>query len=132
MSSPPISSPSTYSWGYVGQSEYSFSPSRTSSSWSMSNVPYLASSESSISTICREKPQRGADGTPFMKSMTRCRLSSSFSRSSIVGGGGEAAADGDDDDSTFFSTLGDRRLDSDDDDVGTAAEALPPPPRSLE
>ena len=41
MSNPPMSSPLTYTWGYVGQLEKVFSPCRTSSSVSMSKVSNL-------------------------------------------------------------------------------------------
>lgn len=56
MSSPPISSPLTYTCGYVGQLEYVFSPCRTSSSDRMSKLLYWMFWSLRICTICLLKP----------------------------------------------------------------------------
>lgn len=70
ISKPPTSSPSTQSWGKVGQSAYSFKPCLTSSSARILKNPYFTEFSRRSATNCLEKPHCGALGVPFMKSIT--------------------------------------------------------------
>lgn len=81
MSNPPMSSPLTYTCGYVGQSEYVFSPCRTFSSVRMSNVSYGICVSFRMAISCLEKPQRGVFRSPFMNTITLARLINAFKRS---------------------------------------------------
>jgi len=95
MSQPPISSPFTYSCGYVGQLLYVFSPCLTSSSWRISNVSYGTPVAVSASLTRRLKPQRGSCGLPFMKRSTSAECRSffrRFSRGSFAAGSAFAPA----------------------------------------
>ena len=58
----------SYSWGTVGQSENSLTPSRTAISSSTFSVPNFPSNPSRFSTsqTVREKPHCGKIGFPFM------------------------------------------------------------------
>lgn len=99
MSSPPTSSPATYTWGYVGQSENFLRPCRTSSSVRMSKVSYSSLKRERIRfnvasappngpsdahpaswriwTRVLLNPQRGVRLSPFMNTIILC-LSMSF------------------------------------------------------
>lgn len=66
---------------YVGQSEKVFRPCLTSSSARILKKPYRTFFSRRMPTIVREKPHWGADGVPFMKSMTGAALTSLARRS---------------------------------------------------
>lgn len=74
ISSPPTNSPPIHSCGKVGQSANSLSPCLTSSSARMLKNPYLTPFSLNNDTNCRENPHSGADGVPFMNSMTGAAL----------------------------------------------------------
>ena len=67
-------------------------PCLTSSSERMSKLSKTTFSACSISVICREKPQRGASGLPFMKSITGERLTRAASRASRGSAAGVGSA----------------------------------------
>jgi len=95
MSQPPSSSPLTYSCGNVGQSEYVFSPCRTSSSPRMSKVRKGTPVACSASTTRRLNPQRASSALPFMKSSTPGAASSALMRavtSCVLPGAGATVA----------------------------------------
>ena len=90
ISNPPTSSPCTYNCGNVGHSENSFNPCLTSSSARILKNPYRTPFSRSKPTVCREKPHCGAEGVPFMKSITFAafvRVLRRVLRSSSSGGG---------------------------------------------
>ena len=66
MSHPPKNSPSRYTWGKVGQSEYTFMPARKPSSSRMSTVSNGTSMDLNTCTTVLENPQRGCSLLPFM------------------------------------------------------------------
>lgn len=70
MSHPPKNSPSMYSWGNVGQLEYSFNPWRKSSFSKMFIVSKGAFKDLSICTTLFENPHWGKSLVPFMKRRT--------------------------------------------------------------
>ena len=71
------------SCGIVGQPEISLMPSRTMSVDSTLYAVYATPYCFSTSTAFAEKPQRGASGSPFMKSTTSWPLMSFFISSTI-------------------------------------------------
>src|SRR2546421_2190248 len=83
MSQPPTSSPSTNSWGIVGQLEIAESSWRIRGSGSTSTAAKGTSSACSAATVRAEKPHAGASGDPFMKRSTRCSEMASATASRI-------------------------------------------------
>jgi hypothetical protein len=71
MSQPPTSSPSTNSWGIVGQFDSALSCSRIAGWGRMSTAANGVPSDCRAPTVRAENPQRGCSGVPFMKRITR-------------------------------------------------------------